>query len=234
VPEIDGDGVWSRPGCWARFVIPAGNARNVPGVAAAAQPRRAPTMGAGKARACLTSRFAQVAVANEKPQVNHVTGARCKRRLWQLPRVLLRHGGQPAALPCPAPVRRDPLRTLRRRLRQRQVKDTDRLPMPASGTVGHQAVRRVGHARHGHRDPEDRGLERNLGSVGEPGTPCGCPQRRPGLRTCPYASAADGRATAAAASRVAAVRETQRAAGPRAASAVMMAGEIARPKPVDS
>jgi hypothetical protein len=44
----------------------------------------------------------------------------------------------------------------------------------------------------------------------------------------------DGRATAAAASRVAAVRETQRAAGPRAASAVMMAGEIARLKPVDS
>jgi hypothetical protein len=50
----------------------------------------------------------------------------------------------------------------------------------------------------------------------------------------PHASAADGRATAAAASRVAAVRETQRAAGPRAASAVMMAGEIARLKPVDS
>ena len=51
---------------------------------------------------------------------------------------------------------------------------------------------------------------------------------------CHHASAADGRATAAAASRVAAVRETQRAAGPRAASAVMMAGEIARLKPVDS
>jgi hypothetical protein len=56
----------------------------------------------------------------------------------------------------------------------------------------------------------------------------------PGARTRPHASAADGRATAAAASRVAAVRETQRAAGPRAASAVMMAGEIARLKPVDS
>jgi hypothetical protein len=55
-----------------------------------------------------------------------------------------------------------------------------------------------------------------------------------GLRTRPHASAADGRATAAAASRVAAVKETQRAAGPRAASAVMMAGEIARLKPVDS
>ena len=51
-------------------------------------------------------------------------------------------------------------------------------------------------------------------------------------RYCP--GLADGRATAAAASRVAAVRETQRAAGPRAASAVMMAGEIARLKPVDS
>jgi len=57
---------------------------------------------------------------------------------------------------------------------------------------------------------------------------------RPGPRTRPHASAADGRATAAAASRVAAVRGTQRAAGPRAASAVTMAGEIARLKPVDS
>src|ERR1700722_7874937 len=52
--------------------------------------------------------------------------------------------------------------------------------------------------------------------------------------TGPHASTAGGRATAAAASRVAAVRETQSAAGPRAASAVMTAGAIARLKPVDS
>ena len=63
----------------------------------------------------------------------------------------------------------------------------------------------------------------------------GTPMTRYGLaRARPHASAADGRPTAAAASRVAAVRETQRAAGPRAASAVMMTGEIARLKPVDS
>jgi hypothetical protein len=67
-----------------------------------------------------------------------------------------------------------------------------------------------------------------------PGPRASCHQT-PGPRgRYPSCTASDGRATAAAASRVAAVRETQRAAGPRAASAVMMAGAIARLKPVDS